>query len=88
MGQGLQKSPVTMQIPMGGAEQRVVTYYSNLSMKCFIRLYTRAWREQTGDRYVSDEEKVEIAQGKDWNLGIVWERKSWWRGPLRRQDIA
>lgn len=80
--------PVKIQMPMGGAEQWVVTYYSNLSMKYFIRLYTKAWREQTGDRYVSDEEKVETAQGKDWNLAIVWERKSWWWGPLRRQDIA
>lgn len=44
-----------------------VTYYPNLSMKYFIRSYTKALRERTGDRYVSDEEKVEIAQRKDWN---------------------
>lgn len=45
----------------------MVTYYPNLIMKYFIRSYIKALREWTGDRYVSDEEKVEIAQRKDWN---------------------
>lgn len=45
----------------------MVTYYPNLSMKYCIRSYIKALRERPGDRYVSDEEKVEIAQRKDWN---------------------
>ena len=40
-----------MQMSMGG-EQWVVTYYLNLTMKYFIRLYTKNLRGWTGDRYI------------------------------------
>lgn len=48
-------------------------------LKSVIRLFTKAWRERTGDRYVFHEDKSEIAHTKRSGIWAFWERKPRWR---------